>query len=481
MILPGTKLYFVGIGGVGMSSVAGLMQHYGCVIEGSDQGLFSPTKEVLESLSIAVNTPYSAQNVQSSNAELFVIANCLSRGHPEVEYILENKLPYTSFPELLAKTLLPERIPVVVCGTHGKTTVSSLLSHCLLELGESPSFFIGGRPENFSSGFSLKDHSLFVLEGDEYDTAFFDKGSKFLHYAPQFLLLNNLEYDHVDIFPDFKKLLQSFRKLIKLVQNPRQIIANIDNKNIAELLQAEDIYHQVYKVSSFGLTPDSDLCVKSNTVVHEEHSERFYSEIIIQSKIQGEIKLRSPLLGEHNAANIAMVLGGIETLKNNQKIKNFDLQRLLSGIASFSGIKKRLEYLGKKSGAPLYFDFAHHPTAVSTTIKTVRQMYPEKRLIAAFEPKNATSRRNIFMDQYAESLNTADQVLIAPCHEDKRIPAALRMSTESIQHKIGEHARAFQRKEELKEWLVSSLTNNDVVVFMSCGTFLEIPCSLLND
>ena len=475
MISPGNKLYFVGVGGVGMTSAAGLMKKYGCYIEGSDHHLFSPTKEMLCSLNVPVKTPYHVRNIMASDADLFVIGNSLSKNNPEVAYILENNLPYTSFTKLLEETILSDRQSVVVCGTHGKTTVSSLLTHCLFELKEKPSFFIGGLPVNFSHSFCLNKSPLVILEGDEYDTAFFDKGSKFLHYAPRFLILNNIEYDHVDIFPSFNHLLDAFRKLIRLVPEPSSIVANIDNDYVTQLLKEEGVFDRVYKVSVSGANKSNDLQVKKSNLCKTEKGDQFYSTIDFQSKTLGNFEIRSHLLGEHNVANISMVIGAMEVLSKACVLPTPKKNAVSSAVSSFKGVKKRLEYLGKVGSIPIYLDFAHHPTAVSTTISSVRQMYPNKRLIAAFEPKNASSRRNIFMGHFIDALKKADVVLLAPCAEDKRVPDEDRLNTKVMQNELGSQAFCFENKEAIKQWLVESLGENDVVLFMSCGTFLNIP------
>jgi UDP-N-acetylmuramate: L-alanyl-gamma-D-glutamyl-meso-diaminopimelate ligase len=258
------SVYFLGVGGTGMGSVAGLVKQSGRQVFGSDQNLYPPMSNILEEAGIEVFTPYAATNIQNNPADLYVIGNSMSVGkNGELDWVLDNKLPYTSFPELLNKLFLQSHMPCVVAGTHGKTTSSSLLAHCMTELEVPTSFFIGGRPLNFNLGFELCDQTqerkFFVLEGDEYDTAFFDKNSKFLHYAPQVLLLQNIEFDHADIFKDLDAIFDQFEMLVKLVADPKNIIACGTDENVKKLLDRAGL------LDACTFTGDDESCLIKNT------------------------------------------------------------------------------------------------------------------------------------------------------------------------------------------------------------------------
>lgn len=469
----GEKIYFMGIAGTGMASVAGMLQQTGVQVIGSDREIYPPMSNMLADLNIPVLTPYKVDNLEKSRPDLVVVANSLSRGNVEVEHLLKQGIPYTSFAALLGERFLAKKSSIVVAGTHGKTTTSSLLSHFLQELEQDPSFLIGGIPRNFTKSYQLGKGSLFVVEGDEYDTAFFDKESKFLHYRPEMVIFNNLEFDHADIFPSLEAIEDTFSKLIALVADPSRIIANADDPGVNKLLKRLNLFDKVTRISTKGLEPGSTITLKGPL---KYDSEQGLWNIELDSTTWGRVKLASKLGGAHNAANIAMVIGCLSfMLKNGYLSKDFGAAEIKAILLKFKSVRRRLDHLCTKNGIQVYEDFAHHPTAVKNVIESFRISHPRNRLIVAFEPRNATSRRNIFTKDYSTALKKADISLIGACFDDQRIPSEEKMDTRQMASMIGEKSRAFDSNEELCEWLTSNSRAGDSIIFMSCGSFSDIP------
>ena len=461
------KLYFMGIAGTGMASVAGLLKVAGYKICGSDNGVYPPMSTMLEKLNIPILTPYSKTNLENEKPDVVVVANCLSRGNEEIEYMLQNKFRYTSFPELLGQTFLKKAHSVVVSGTHGKTTTTSLLSHFLTELQEDPSFLIGGIPRNFSNSFQLGKGELFVIEGDEYDTAFFDKESKFLHYYPKTLILNNIEFDHADIFAGIEQIEEAFGKLIDLVPQKNNIIANIDDPGVYKLLSQLNLLEDVTKISTRGKSRGGLVLEKLNYIKDIRKW-----ELCVKSVQWGDMKIYTSMGGYHNASNIMMALGCLSQLYQSGMINTRLTEHSINDfLSNFKGVSRRFDHLCSNNGIEVYEDFAHHPTAVKNVIEGFRIAHPDRRLIVAFEPKNATSRRNIFVKQYAEVFNFADLALIGACQNDQRIPTNKQMNTIEMTNMIGKKSKAFSTNEDLCTWLLENSKKGDSIIFMSSGSF----------
>jgi UDP-N-acetylmuramate: L-alanyl-gamma-D-glutamyl-meso-diaminopimelate ligase len=468
----GDVVYFMGIGGTGMASVAGLAQEAGYKVIGSDANIYPPMSTMLENLGIAVRTPYSPENILTSGAQLVVVANALSRNHVELEAMLGSGIPYTSFPAFLGDYFLGHRKSIVVAGTHGKTTTTSLLAHVLVQLGWDPGYLIGGIPRTLPRSFALGKGPLFAIEGDEYDTAFFDKDSKFLHYRPRYVILNNIEFDHADIFPSLEAIEAQFTKLLARVDDPARILANVDDPGVVKLLGQLQLTHKVTRVATRGETADASVRLLSLAPPTEGRDAAW--TLRIQVAGQAPLTLRTQLAGPHNAANICQILACLWQISQQKDAPQWEPRALEDAIASFTGVKRRLDRLSSAADVEVFEDFAHHPTAVKAVIESMRTLYPSRRLIVAFEPKNATSRRNVFMHEFAASLGLADRVLIGPCPVDLRIPGDQRMNTEVMAHLIGERAQAFADNEELLESLVREARANDAIVFMSSGSFSGI-------
>lgn len=480
-IKEGASLYFIGIGGTGMASVAGLCQEAGYKIVGSDAGIYPPMSDMLKELGIKTFSPYSVDNIASQKFDVAVIANVLSRGNAELEYVLEKKIPYVSFPALMGQLFLRRRQTCVVAGTHGKTTTSSLLTHVLNELGEDPGFLIGGIPRNFPRSFRIGNGKTFVIEGDEYDTAFFDKGPKFLHYCPTLAILNNLEFDHADIFPDLASIEKQFIKLAQLVPDPVNVIANMDDPGIAKILAEINMTDAVTKVATAGQFKNADVSAGEPSVKASSETGIQEWKSVYSCRDFGTITIETGLSGRHNIANIAMVLASLQNLVRSGAILCPDQAKLAAAFFSFKNVKRRLDRLAFGGNIEVYEDFAHHPTAVKLVIEGFKQAFPKRRLVVAFEPRSATQRRNVFQNDYARTLALADAVYIGECPQDNRIPEDQRMSTAKLRQTIGKKAQAFATNNDLLTALRTDLKGGDSVVFMSSGSFSGIQYSLAQE
>jgi UDP-N-acetylmuramate: L-alanyl-gamma-D-glutamyl-meso-diaminopimelate ligase len=477
-VTPGQKIYFLGIGGTGMSSVAGLCQEAGFLVCGSDAGIYPPTSTMLESLKIPYRTPYNPDNISDEKPDLVVIANVLSRGNLELEKVIAEGLTYTSFPQLLGDLFLKNRVSCVIAGTHGKTTTTALLSHILVQLGEDPGFLIGGLPKNSDRSFVLGKGPIFVIEGDEYDTAFFDKGPKFLHYHPQHLILNNIEFDHADIYRDLNAVIEAFEKLVKIVKNPRYIIANCDDKHIMGMLKNLGLEKAITRCSTLGQTTDADVRIlesgPENKSTHGSNSMPLWKGLI-ETKKWGTLEIETQLTGNHNFSNIAQVIACVINLEFSGALKKpIKSHDLIKALRSFEPPKRRLDLLGTIHNTMIFEDFAHHPTAVRMVLESLKMMYPNRKITVAFEPRSATNRRNIFHKEYVNSLGLADFVLIGEVLNDQRIPADQRFNSKQLALDIGPKARSFEKNIELLQYLEDNLNQHEIVVFMSSGSFSGI-------
>lgn len=468
------KFYFLGIGGLGMSSVAGLLKQAGYEVTGSDGGMSEAVRVLLSELDIPVKNGFSEQNILEDDSDVYVIGNSLSRGHVEVEAVLDSKRNYSCFPEVLEDYFLDHKRAIVVCGTHGKSTTSTWISLALESLGLEPSYMIGAIPSGKTRSSRYGSGEFFVLEGDEYDTAFYDKGSKFLHYKPEFVVLNNIEFDHADIFKDLEAIYSTFSKLLALVKDKGNVIANIDDSGVYTLLKRLNLLDQVYKVSPYGLKKEeADLCF-----LEQRGSDPVYR---FQEKEEGELELKVKLPGDYNRANGLQSFALLNLLRRKGLLKKKSTQDLCQALGSFSGVQKRLENLGFYQGAQIYRDFGHHPTAIEGTLKNLRSLYPKKRIVAGFEPKNATSRRNTFSERYKEVFKEADLSFFTLPPDDKRLKDNEKMDIFSIQESLTEaKASVLESKDAVKDWCHKTLKEGDVCVFFSCSEFMNIPVELAN-
>jgi UDP-N-acetylmuramate: L-alanyl-gamma-D-glutamyl-meso-diaminopimelate ligase len=447
-------IHFSGICGTAMGSLAVLLQKRGYHITGSDQNVYPPMSDFLIEHCIPVHEGFSLANLEPQ-PDLVVLGNALSRGNPEVEAALAQRIPYISMAELLKEFFIRGRTSLVVTGTHGKTTTASLLAWTFANAGMNPGFLIGGIAENLKTSCADGSGDFFITEGDEYDTAFFDKRSKFFHYLPDQLVLNNLEFDHADIFASLEQIQQSFRWLLRLVPGNGLVVANGDDDNLKPVL--EQIYSPLL---TFGLGPDCNVRIEDIQIC--ETGSQFRLEGAGQNSQQ---IWNLPMAGIHNIRNATAVI----LLAQHNRLSAEQIQQ---GFLSFQGVKRRQELRGTINDIWVYDDFAHHPTAVAETIRALRQKHPGKRLCAVFEPRSNTSVLRIHQEQLVSALAQADEVLLAPPHRAERIPTNERLDVRAIVHALNNQipAQALETSAIL-EHLQTTATSGDVILIMSNGKF----------
>ena len=457
------SIYLVAICGSGMTALAGMLKEQGYEVRGSDQNVYPPMSTFLEKMDIPVFDGYDESHL-SPPPDLVVIGNSMSRGNPEVEAVLENKLPYISMPMALSEFFICGHYSCVVSGTHGKTTTSSLLAWMLESAGKDPSFFIGGIPENFGKGSKLGQGEVFVSEGDEYDSAFFDKGSKFLHYRPDLVILNNVEFDHADIFRDLEDVEVAFSRLINLIPRNGYLLSCWDDPVVRKLSSKT-----FSNLITFGLSEDADW--RAVNISPEENGTSF--DVLFKKEKFGNFTM--PVFGLHMVRNCLGVTAVCHIL-------GLQAEEIRDGLASFKNVRRRLQYHGEARGIKVFDDFAHHPTEIKTTLEALRSRFPRRRLWAVFEPRTATSKRNIFQSRFVEALAVADNVILTPLYVPEKVPEGERLSVEKICQLLENQntpSRVLPADEGMMSFLKENLRANDVVLFMSNGDFNQIPANLI--
>jgi UDP-N-acetylmuramate: L-alanyl-gamma-D-glutamyl-meso-diaminopimelate ligase len=452
------KFHFLGICGTAMGSVAAALQERGFKVTGSDENVYPPMSKFLEDKGISLKEGYRAENIPA-DADVVVIGNAMKRGNPEVEAILNRKLFYLSLPEVLKSYFLRGRHNLVVTGTHGKTTTTALLAWIMEKAGRRPGYVIGGIPKNFGEGARLNDSKYFVIEGDEYDTAFFDKRSKFIHYLPELLIVNNIEFDHADIFKNVDEIKLSFRRLLNIVPENGMVVLNGDDPNCVEV--AKDCLAQMIEVGF-----SKNCAQRIREVAYSGESSRF--------KL-GEESFEISLAGEFNVRNAAMAAMAARFYEVPKK-------KIDSAFKSFAGIARRQELRGEEQGVKVIDDFGHHPTAVAQTLQALRHRYRGHRLWAVFEPRSNTTRRAVFQQQLPEALKLADGVFISQVARLEQIPEDERLKPEKVVAaiaKAGLPAFYEQNADTIVNRLVPMLRPKDVVVVFSNGGFDNIHEKLL--
>ena len=453
------SVYFIGICGTGMASLAAMFKQRGYRVEGSDENVYPPMSTFLQEQQIPIHHGFHARHLQPP-PDLVIIGNAMTRGNPEVEYVLNEKLYYTSLPAALCDFFIRGRYSCVVTGTHGKTTTASMLAWVLQNAGKQPGFFIGGIPENFGRGYQLGEGRIFVVEGDEYDSAFFDKGAKFLHYLPDLVIINNVEYDHADIYADLEEIKTAFHRLIRIVPGNGYIVANYDDETVRELLNTA-----YSRLCFFGRHPEAEWHYEN--VVHSESETQF--DVLHRGEKVARLSIR--LAGEHNIRNALAVFAAGTMLGVPQ-------QELLDGLKTFRGVRRRLTRIGEIGQILVLDDFAHHATAVRETIRAVRQRYPHRRLWAIFEPRTASAKRKVFESQYYRAFDEADQVILAPLHRPDKVPEPERLSVQRVVEQIrkrGIQAQVLEPGEGMLRFLCENARAGDIFLFMSNGNFSDMP------
>jgi UDP-N-acetylmuramate: L-alanyl-gamma-D-glutamyl-meso-diaminopimelate ligase len=450
----------MGIGGTAMASLAGLLKTAGHRVTGSDENVYPPMSTLLEALGIAYAEGYRAENL-TPRPDMVVVGNAISRGNPELEHLLNERLPYTSAAATMKEEFIRGRIPIAVAGTHGKTSTTSLLAWILDVAGLNPSFLIGGVAENFGTSFRLTDSEYFVIEADEYDTAYFDKGPKMWHYLPHIAIVNNIEFDHADIYRDERAYLYAFARFINLIPSAGRLIAGWDSPAVRELAQKS-----FAPVEPFGFDPDNatggDVMWGARAVTYGELT-RF--TVVHNGSAWGEVE--TPLAGAFSIRNCLAAIAAAEAA-------GADPGRVREALRTYRSVRRRMEICGVINDITVIDDFAHHPTAVRETLLAARQRYPGRRLVAIFEPRSYTAQRREFEADYESALALADEIILAGLFHPERYDAATAMQPERLVtawQRAGREAFYQPDVDAIVARVAAGCEPGDVVLIMSNGGF----------
>ncbi len=451
-------IHLIGICGTAMASLAGMLQQRGFRVTGSDVASYPPMSTFLESLGIVVAQPFAEKNLDP-RPDLVVVGNALSRGNVELERVLDERIRFCSLPQILHDEFLVGKEVLVVAGTHGKTTTTSMLAWIFETAGLEPSFLIGGIAENFGRSFGLGNGQHFILEGDEYDTAFFDKGPKFLHYFPDAVILTSVEFDHADIYKDLDAVETSFRRLVNLVPQRGRILG-FDTGDSVDLC----LRKAFCPVERYGTSQRANWRIENLTLGEDKTS----WSVVRDGKLWHDFEFS--LGGEYNVWNATAAAALAAHYGIERKV-------LAEALSSFRSVKRRLELKARVHGITIIDDFAHHPTAIEQTIRALRARYPQSRLWAVLEPRSNTMRRNVLQDALARSLAEADQVVIAAIFKSEAIPAGERLDLNRVVeeiHKRGKPARVLADADAIVSVIAPELREGDVVAILSNGGFGSI-------
>lgn len=448
-------IHLIGICGTAMASLAGLLKQRGFKVTGSDAAAYPPMSDFLASINIPVAQPYHEANLKP-RPDVVVVGNAISRGNPELEYVLDERMPFRSLPDVLHEYFLRTREPVVIAGTHGKTTTTSMLAWIFQSAGKDPSFLIGGIAENFGSSFALKQGKHFIIEGDEYDTAFFDKGPKFLHYFPQAVILTSVEFDHADIYKDLDAVKTAFKRLVNLVPRKGKIIAWDGHANVDDCLA-----RAFSPVERYGTKEGSSWRIGDIDFAAETTSWSVMREGKHWADFQFGLAGHYNILNATAAAAMASHYG-------------IEAPAIAGALKSFKSVKRRLEVKAEVDGVTIIEDFAHHPTAISETLRALRTRYPKARLWAIFEPRSNTVRRKVLQKELECSLSLADEVVVAGVFNAEAIPENERLTIAAVVESIkrsGKPARELADAEAIVKEVAPELKTGDVVAILSNGGF----------
>ncbi len=456
------RVHFIGVCGTAMATVAAMLKQRGWDVRGSDQGIYPPMSTFLQEQGIRTLEGYEPEHI-TGDLDLIVVGNAISRGNPELETVLEKKIRYRSLPEIVREQFLWGARSIVITGTHGKTTTTSLVGWVLADCGRDPSVLIGGIAENFAASYRLGSGRDFVIEGDEYDSAFFDKTAKFLKYLPDIAVVNNIEFDHADIYPDIDAVNLAFKRLVVLVPRNGLLLLGADSPLAAQL--AERAHSPV---ETFGTGDGLDW--QATDIQVSESGTSF--KVRRRGALAGTFRV--PLLGVHNVRNalVGVAVGAYVGL---------DLKQISDAICRFQGVKRRLELRGSVDGIRVYDDFAHHPTAIAETLAALRLAHPTERIWAIFEPRSASSCLRVFQQEFVRALRGADEVVLAHVFRD-RIPDDRRLQPDEIVvdlRKLGSSARYLPSTAQIIEEVASEARSGDLIVIMSNGGFDGIHDKLL--
>ncbi|MBI4412356.1 MAG: UDP-N-acetylmuramate--L-alanine ligase [Deltaproteobacteria bacterium] len=448
-------IHLIAVGGTGMGSLAGMLMEKGFVVTGSDQNIYPPMSTELEALGILLMSGYSADNLKKK-PDLVIVGNAVSKTNPEVLEMQRQNLPYCSMPEALSHFFMRNNRSIVVAGTHGKTTTTAIISHFLLEMDSDPSYLVGGVLQGNQKNYRQGSGPYFVIEGDEYDTAFFDKGPKFLHYKPYYTLVTSLEFDHADIYRDLDHLTGSFVRLLEIGDPKGFVLACTHYPRLMEI-----IGKSYAAVETYGTENNPQW--KAGRFSFEEGKTIF--DILYHNRL--EIRMESPLPGRHNILNVLAAFACLRKL-------GFKAERIQEALKTFKGIKRRQEVLGVVGDIAVIDDFAHHPTAVAETIDAVKKKYPGKKLIAVFEPRSNTSKRAVFQKDYAAAFAGADQVILADVFMPEKVTDGKILDVERLAQDISDNgtpARHISGVPSIVSHIARNTPSPAVILIMSNGGF----------
>jgi len=458
------SVHLMGICGTGMGALAGMLKEKGLQVTGSDTQVYPPMSTFLASLDIKIFQGYSPDNI-NHHPDLVIVGNVIRRDNEELRGLAEKNIPFVSFPQALKYFFLREKTPLVVAGTHGKTTTASILAAILEHAGLDPGFMIGGIVKGFGRNYKLGQGPYFVIEGDEYDTAFFDKGPKFLHYQPHIAILTSVEFDHADIYRDLAEVKDAFRRFVRIIPSSGALVAHTEDGIVREVIKDASCPVIGYGEDK-GLTWTLAGCLTEGegARVSVKKEGGFYAHFT------------SPLIGRHNALNTLAVIAVLDRI-------GLSPEAIQAGLSSFQGVCRRQEVRGIKNDVTVIDDFAHHPTAVRETLLALRAAYPGRRLIAVFEPRTNSSRRKVFQDDYAHSFDAADSVIVREPPGLENIPEQDRFSSRTLTEDLktrGRTAYYFPDTDGILGFLKEHARGGDVIAIMSNGGFDNIHERLLD-
>jgi UDP-N-acetylmuramate: L-alanyl-gamma-D-glutamyl-meso-diaminopimelate ligase len=457
---PAHSIHFLGVCGTAMGAVAAALHELGCIVTGSDDNVYPPMSTFLEAKGIEISRGFRPENIPS-NVEMVVVGNALCRGNPELEAVLNRKLLYRSLPETLKDFFLRGKTNIVVTGTHGKTTTTALVTWLFRAAGRDPSFLIGGIARDLGQGAAFGDSSYFIIEGDEYDTAFFDKRSKFLHYLPESVIINNIEFDHADIFSNLDEIKLSFRRLVNIVPSAGFIFINADDSNCAEV-----VANSLTRIFTVGFNPNATHRI----------TEVRYGGAGTEFALGGH-QFRLSLTGEFNVRNAAMAIAVALAYE-------LPVEVIQGALARFTSIARRQELRGEANGIKVVDDFGHHPTAIRETLLALRYQYPVGKIWAIFEPRSNTARRAVFQSTLPDALKHADGVILARVARLEQLPPDDRLDPERVVQTIqacGIPAFYEPRVDDILHRVKTLTKPGDVIVVFSNGGFEGIHQRLLTE
>lgn len=445
----------MGICGTAMASLAGLFKSLGANVTGSDQNVYPPMSTQLEKLGIKIKEGYKKENL-IPKPDLVIVGNVIRKDYDEPQALLASDIPYTSLPKAIGEYVIEDRHSIVVSGTHGKTTTTSMMAWVAECVGEKPGFLIGGIPKNYDFSFKIPEGNFFVIEGDEYDTAFFDKVPKFIHYKPKSVILTSVEFDHADIYKDINDVKKAFNMLMDLIPVDGNLISWAEGEHVVDAAKKCKAKNNL----TYGLNK-GDFQAKNITFSSE------FCELDVESKGKLIDHLRLKVFGKHNILNALAVYALAKTL-------GWDLEKVKKGLETFGGVKRRQEIIGTPNNITVIEDFAHHPTAVDVTVESIKDRYQKGKVFALFEPRSATSRRNIFQKDYVNAFSRADVTILPDVYSAQTLKEDERLSPEIIVSELkkrGKEAHVIPKIDDIVSFLKNAAKPGDVVLIMSNGAF----------